>query len=578
MSGDLLGDIYGDAPRADPKKDDHREPFGARFESADVSEFDGRVARALVAANVRRKGVEWLDVEGMRGRIAKGSVNLLVGDPGLGKSLLSLDIAAGVSRNGGFVLVATAEDSLEATVRPRLDAAGANLDRIAFVEMYADGFPDGLRIPDDVAELERLVVECGASLVIVDPLMAHLPGEINSWRDQSIRLALAPLHGLADRQGCAALVLAHLNKSARPMAPPSPAGSVGITGAARSVLLMARDPDDSDGEKGRRRVLAHAKCNVGPEMPSLIYEIEPILVPASAEDPEVETARIVQIGQSDHDAEHLLAGRGDPEERSALGEAVAFLEEEIGDRVIDAKAVQRAARDAGISEPTLKRAKDRAGVLSQRVGGVGDAGHWTWRLRGSRGLDSSEDQEVGLLSANPHEEQDSASDESLRGSNEDIEPLGDEIDLGTALDEIEAEIDYFAEVVPKAIREHKEELRRGTLARGSRRRRSEPGSRPQSISLPAKKSGVNRPRTGSSVGCSTLGPATRCFPPCSTLPRRRGTSPRPSTRRGWRCTRRWNAERAAPHRTRARRVSRPFPRHRARPLRAGRPARLPTLR
>ena len=221
-------------------------------------------------------------------------MTLLVGDPGLGKSLLSLDIAAGVSRNAGSVLVATAEDSLEATVRPRLDAADANLDRIAFVQMFADGYPDGLRIPDDVVELERLVAECGASLVIVDPLMAHLPGEVNSWRDQSIRLALAPLHGLAERQGCAALVLAHLNKSASSDWLRRVGGSVGITGAARSVLLMARDPDDSDGEKGRRRVLAHAKCNVGPEMPSLLYEIEPMLMPATDEDPEVETARIVR--------------------------------------------------------------------------------------------------------------------------------------------------------------------------------------------------------------------------------------------------------------------------------------------
>ena len=438
------------------------------------SESEGRVARALVAANIRRKRVEWLDVEGMRGRIAKGSVNLLVGDPGLGKSLLSLDVAAGFSQNGGFVLVATAEDSLEATVRPRLDAAGANLDRIAFVQMYADGFPDGLRIPDDVAELERLVSESGAGLVIVDPLMAHLPGEINSWRDQSIRLALAPLHALAERQGCAVLVLAHLNKSASTDWLRRVGGSVGITGAARSVLLMARDPDDSDGEKGRRRVLAHAKCNVGPEMQSLVYEIEPILVPASDEDPEVETARIVQIGQSDHDAEQLLAGRGDPEERSALGEAVTFLEEELGDRVMDAKVIKRAARDVGISEPTLKRAKERAGVVSERVGGVGDAGRWTWRLSGSKGLASLEDQEVGSLSSNPHEERDSASNGRLRGSIKDIDLLRDEIDLGTAtLNELrehhaqeqdqrvdEAKIERLAEAACEAIHEHEEQTAR----------------------------------------------------------------------------------------------------------------------
>ena len=362
-----------------------------------MSEFDGRVAQAVVAANVRRKRVEWLDVDGMRGARCQGSVNLLVGDPGLGKSLLSLDIAAGVSRNGGFCPcghrggLARGDGSPPARRSP-----GANLDRIAFVQMYADGFPDGLRIPNDVAELERLVVECGASLVIVDPLMAHLPGEINSWRDQSIRLALAPLHGLADRQGCAALVLAHLNKSAFADWLRRVGGSVRFEGAARSVLLVALDPDDSDGEKGRPHVLAHAKCNVGPEVPSLIYEIEPILVPASAEDPEVETARIVSDRPVQTTTrEHLLAGRGDPEERSALGEAVAL--PRGGDwRPHHGREGDQASSPRCRRSPSRRSSGPRSepGVVSERVGGVGEAGHWTWRLRGSKELDSLGDQKI----------------------------------------------------------------------------------------------------------------------------------------------------------------------------------------
>jgi hypothetical protein len=393
-------------------------------------ENQSRIALPLLAAEVRREKVEWLP--GMEGRIALRSVNVVAGDPGLGKTLQSNGLAAHVSQNGGFALIATAEDSLSATVRPRLEAAGANLDRVAFVQMWADGYPDGLRIPDDVAELERLVADCEANLLVIDPLMAHLPIEVNSWRDQSVRQALAPLHALAERQGCAVLVIVHLNKQTSSDWLRRVGGSIGISGAARSVLLMARDPDDPEGEKGRRRVLAHVKCNVGPTLPSLLYEIEPILLPASGENPEVETAKIVLIGQSDHEAEQLLAGRGDPEERSALEEAVAFLEEELGTRVMDAKVIKRAARDVGISEPTLKRAKQRLGVVSERVGGVGDAGHWTWRLSGSKGLASLEDQEVGSLSANPHEQNDPAPAEELRGSIAEIEPLSEEIDLGTA--------------------------------------------------------------------------------------------------------------------------------------------------
>jgi hypothetical protein len=235
-------------------------------------------AYAIRASSVEREAVDWL----WTGRIPL-------------RSLLTCELAARVSREGVFTLIATAEDSLAATARPRLEAAQADLDRVAFVEMQADdGLPTGLSLPDDVGELEQLVQECGASLVVVDPLAAHLPAEVNSWRDQSVRLALAPLHALADRQRCAIVLVVHLNKalSAEPLR--RIGGSVGIPAAARSVLLLARDPDDGD----TRRVLAHVKCNVGPPAPSLLYELEPVLLPATNGFPDVETVRLVEKGEA----------------------------------------------------------------------------------------------------------------------------------------------------------------------------------------------------------------------------------------------------------------------------------------
>jgi hypothetical protein len=295
---------------------------------------------------------------------------------------------------------------------------------VAFVELWRDGSPEGgLLIPDDAAELERLVVDCKADLVIVDPLVAHLPGEINSWHDQSIRLALAPLHALAERQNCAVLALAHLNKSTSTDWLRRIGGSIGITGAARSVLLMARDPDDSEGEKGSRRVLAHVKSNMGPLAASLLCEIRPVLIPACGDEPEVETARVVELGPCDHDAERLLVGRGDPEERDAVDEAVDFLEEELADGPKDVKVVKGAAQEAGISPRTLDRAKVKAGVVPERVGGLGGAGHWTWRLRTPKGLAHLANGDVGALSANPHEQRDSAGPELLRTPNVDIGAL-----------------------------------------------------------------------------------------------------------------------------------------------------------
>jgi AAA domain len=331
-------------------------------------------AFAVPAATVERERVEWL----WPGRIPLGSVSLLVGDPGLGKSLLTCELAARGSREGRVTLIATAEDSLAVTVRPRLEAAEADLHRVAFLGMQAeDGLPAGLCLPHDADELARLVEAEDAELLVIDPLTAHLPAEVNSWRDQSVRLALAPLHGLAERQRCAVLAVVHLNKalSAEPLR--RIGGSIGIPAAARSVLLLARDPDD-DGQ----RVLAHVKCNVAPQAPSLVYVLDPIVLPAVHGAPAVETVRLREVGESAHRGSDLLSAvsGGDPEERSARDEAVAFLRDELSEGARPAKEIQEAARDAGVSRRTLERAKQKLRVESVREGGIAASGIWLWRL------------------------------------------------------------------------------------------------------------------------------------------------------------------------------------------------------
>ena len=323
---------------------------------------------AIPASEIHRERVEWLEPG-----IPLGATTLLVGDPGLGKSLLTHTLAASVSRAAGHALIATAEDSLSATVRPRLEAAEADLERVSFVEILSEGFPDGMRLPDDVAELERLAEEREATLVVVDPLMAHLPSEVNSWRDQSIRLALSPLRSMAERRRCAIVIVAHLNKSHSADPLRRAGGSVGLPGAARSALLLARDPDDEN-----RRVVAHWKSNMSALAPSVLYGLEAISLPAMNGDPDVETVRLVNLGRSDHDGETLLTDRDGPEERSALEEAMAFLRKELGgERQVATKTVQKHAGEAGISLRTLDRAKAKLRVKAEKHG---FEGAWTWAL------------------------------------------------------------------------------------------------------------------------------------------------------------------------------------------------------
>ncbi len=151
-----------------------------------------------------------------------GKVAILDGDPGLGKSTLLFDLAAHVSSTGimpdgsagatGGVLILNAEDDPEDTIRPRLAGAGANLERV-FHLGKSDAGRRPVRLPDDVPLLGRLIGAHGASLLIVDPLLAYLP-EVDVNRAQHVCQVLQRLSSMAREQRCTVVCVRHLNKGA----------------------------------------------------------------------------------------------------------------------------------------------------------------------------------------------------------------------------------------------------------------------------------------------------------------------------------------------------------------------------
>jgi hypothetical protein len=333
-------------------------------------------------SEIERERIRWL----WRGRLALGELTIIDGDPGLGKSTLLCDVAARISAarpmpgeegtptgtEGGGVVIVTTEDSPAHTIRPRLEAAGANLDKCTVVETVPTRADDGSwtgteripRLPEDLPALRFACEDVGARLLVIDPLMAHL-GDANAHKDQDVRAALAPLSTLAEEQGMAVAVVRHLNKMSGANALYRGGGSIGIIGAFRIGLLFGEAPQSGAGEEASeesRLALTHNKNNLGEAPASLALRLE-----SSPDVPDV--ARVAWEGICDVSAGELLQASGGTGEAStpATDEAEAFLRAQLAGGPRLSQEVHDARREAEISERTLKRAKRNLEIESAQI-------------------------------------------------------------------------------------------------------------------------------------------------------------------------------------------------------------------
>lgn len=329
------------------------------------------------AMNVTPRKVKWL----LPGLVPFGALTVLAGEPGLGKSLLTAKIAADFSAGRlserGEVLMLTAEDPMAEVVVPRLSAAQAKLTSVHFVEFEEGYMTMPLRFPADMGSLEEVVRERSARLLVIDPLAAHLASGVDSYKDKSIREALAPLAALAEMRELAVVLVAHLNKGPSTDPIQRLGGSIGLPAAARSVLLLGRDPDDPEGSSGSRRVLAHVKSNFGRLAESEAYRIGSTTIETWLEGSDV--AYIVEAGPSPYRGSDLLVASMEQDRPGAMRDAIEFLREALANGPRTASEVEAKATKAGLSWDTVKRAKRPAGVSARKQRGVVN-GHWTWLL------------------------------------------------------------------------------------------------------------------------------------------------------------------------------------------------------
>lgn len=321
-------------------------------------------------ADVTPVDVRWLWPD----RIPYGKLTLLVGDPSVGKSFLSLDIATRLSTGVGWpdrrcepitprnTVIVTAEDDLADTVRPRLDAAGADVDRITAVvgtKRTSEGGCNWLCLDYDIAALSEHVEATGAGLLILDPITAYFSSKSDSHSNTDVRGILGPLSDLAAKHGCAVLAITHLNKSKAGRALYRAMGSLAFIAAARASWLVARDPDLET-----RRLMLPIKNNLVPDPSGLAFEI-------------VDGRLEWSPDRVDVNPDTVLADDG---EQTSRNRATEWLLDLLAPGPMPVSQIQAAAKVASIGWRTLERAKNELGVVSARTGGCAGQGGWSWRL------------------------------------------------------------------------------------------------------------------------------------------------------------------------------------------------------
>ncbi|WP_052744876.1 AAA family ATPase [Micromonospora sp. HK10] len=336
----------------------------------------------ITLADVEEEELRWL----WSGRIPRGKLTILEGDPDLGKSMVTCDLVARVTTGAPFpgsserrqpqdVIIVLAEDDLNDTVRPRLRAAGADLHRVHSIALGRDD--DGnllpLSIPEDLHRMRDGVKRFGAGLVVIDPITAFLSESINSHNDASVRRAMTPLAEMAQTTGAAVLMIRHLNKSGDMKALYRGGGSIAFIGAARSGLVVDRHPDDPVNV----RVLAQVKANLAKNhRPSIVYHVE-----GWERD---DAIPVVRWGETiELTAEDLLKKPDGRKRSPERDEAERFLITLLrGQEPVPVSEVQRQAEAAGLKWATVRRAKDGAGVQAipeRKESGAVDK--WLWTIQ-----------------------------------------------------------------------------------------------------------------------------------------------------------------------------------------------------
>jgi len=333
----------------------------AAFEMlAEQRQRDVSPVRLTPAASVRIDRPYWV----WDRRIPVGGTTLMPGREGLGKTALVCWLMARLTRGQlegqwhkrpAHVVYVGNEDDRSSVLVPRLTAAGADLDRVHFVDM-----PDGasFSVGVDSVSLAQAVTGLDVALVVVDPLDGHLAG-VDTHRKAEVQQSVAKLAQFAQDVRCGALGLAHLNKGDTRDLLSRVVGSVGFTTSVRSVLGVGEHPDDPT-----ERICVVGKANMTDKstVPALRFRVEGTLIEHPDGGTPIDTGVAVILGEEEGIDPNAVIDGGSPAERTARDEAAAWLADVLDEGPMPRAEVVKLARAEGISLATLKRAMQAVGV------------------------------------------------------------------------------------------------------------------------------------------------------------------------------------------------------------------------
>ena len=333
------------------------------------------------ASEIKPASINWL----WREWLSAGKLHILAGEAGTGKTTIALSLAATVSSGGlwpdgtraqaGNVVIWSGEDSAADTLVPRLIAAGANRDRVFFVQGIEEYSGKRAFNPaKDIEPLRRKLLEIGnVSLIIVDPIVAAIIGD--SHKNAEVRQGLQPLADLAEELQATVFGITHFTKGTQGKNPTERVtGSLAFAAAARVVMVAAKVKNTPEGEPSR--IFCRSKSNIGRDDGGFGYDLTQGELPGYQG---IEASSVAWREPIEGTARELLseADGEAKEEHGALKDGKDFLRDLLVENSLPVKEVEEEAREAGISWATVRRAKEALGVVSLKTG---TPPRWEWVL------------------------------------------------------------------------------------------------------------------------------------------------------------------------------------------------------